>query len=260
MSRLRLLIIALGLALAAGASAARADGLIVSLSSREVVIASNYQGGSITVFGAALDKDGEVRPPGPYDLVVTVRGPLETIDVREKTRTLGMWINREGRDFVRAPTFLAVLTNRPVAEIADPATRKHEDLGLEAAAERRIAGAGETLSAEDAAFVAALRRLQEGRRLWREDPRGVDFIGASLFQGEIELPPNVPFGTFDVEVRLMQGGETLAREATSFEVVKSNFEARVAGLAEGQRLAYGLAAVGLALLSGWLASVIFRRD
>ncbi|MDR4306765.1 TIGR02186 family protein [Chelatococcus sambhunathii] len=260
MRRLGLLRLALGLAFVAGVSAARADGLIVSLSSREVVIASNYQGGSITVFGAALDKDGEVRPPGPYDLVVTVRGPLETIDVREKTRVLGMWINRRGRDFVRAPTFLAVLTNRPVAEIADPATLKREDLGLEAAAERRIAGAGERPTPEDAAFVAALRRLQEGRRLWREDARGVDFIGASLFQGEIALPPNVPFGTFDVEVRLMQQGETLARQTTSFQVVKSNFEARVAGLAEDRRLAYGLVAVGLALLLGWLASVIFRRD
>ncbi|WP_020180122.1 TIGR02186 family protein [Methylopila sp. M107] len=257
---MRIVRLAAGAALLAlAAQGARAEGLIVSLSSDEIVIASNYQGASVTLFGAALDRDGEVSPAGTYDLVVTTRGPAQTFDVREKERTLGFWVNREGREFVRAPSFLSVLTNRPIAEIADPAALRRDDLGLDAAAKRRLDGAAGPKPG-DADFVAALRRLQEGRGLWREDPRGVDFIGYSLFQGEIRLPPNVPFGVFDVEVRLMRAGKLLARQNTTFKVVKSNFEARIAEAADANRLFYGAAAVVLALLSGWLASVIFRRD
>lgn len=237
------------------------DDLILSLSHKAVTIASNYQGAEVAVFGAALDDEGDVRPAGPYDLIVTTRGPLETIDVREKARVAGVWINAEGREFVRAPSFLSVLASRPIAEIADEATRARDDLGLDAIAAGRLGGSQtKGVSAADRPFVAALRRLQESRGLWREEPRGVDFIGASLFQGSISLPANVPFGEFEVEARLMQNGALLARRVVSFHVVKSGFEAQVAGMAETARLAYGLAVVALALLFGWLASVIFRRD
>lgn len=247
--------------LAALAGPALADDLILSLSHETVTIASNYQGAEVAVFGAALDGEGDVRPAGPYDLIVTTRGPLEVIDVREKERVGGVWVNTKGREFVRAPSFLSVLASRPVAEMADEATRARDDLGLDAAAAGRLAGAGPNgPSAADRPFVAALRRLQESRGLWREDPRGVDFIGASLFQGSIRLPPNVPFGEFEVEARLMQDGLMLARRTVSFRVVKSGFEAQVAGVSETNRLAYGVAVVALALLFGWLASVIFRRD
>ena len=70
----------------------------------------------------------------------------------------------------------------------------------------------------------------------------------------------MPFGEFELEARLMQDGKLLAKRTVSFRVAKSGFEAQVAGVSETNRIAYGLAVVALALLFGWLASVIFRRD
>lgn len=253
-------VVLLVLVLAGLTATARADGLLLSLSSREITIASNYQGAEVTLFGAALDKAGRVLPPGDYDIVAVARGPAETVAVREKARTAGLWVNRENRRFRDAPSYLFVLSNRPLAEIADVAARTRDDLGLDVSAARRLRGAKSPPDARDMAFVSALTRLQEKRGLWGETPGGIAFIGPSLFQGAFRLPAKVPLGRFEVEARLMRKGETLARETITFHVVKAGFEARLAELADTQRLAYGSVTVALALLLGWLASVIFRRD
>lgn len=234
---------------------ARADRIILTLSSPEVTIASNFQGAEMTFFGAVAEDTGVIRPLGKDDIVVTAKGPEGPLVVREKERTAGLWLNRSGGAFKRAPSFLAVLSNRPLAEIAPKETLAADDLGLDAVAASRAA------RREDVAlFAPALKRLQVASGLWREEPNGVSSIGWGLFKGTIRLPPNVPLGAFEVEARLISGGRTLAREVVPFQVVKSGFEARVAELSDRFRLAYGLTAVALALLFGWLASVIFRRD
>jgi hypothetical protein len=52
----------------------------------------------------------------------------------------------------------------------------------------------------------------------------------------------------------------LARNQTNFELVKTGFEQDVAALAREWSLLYGLAVAAMAVLFGWIASVIFRRD
>ena len=38
---------------------------------------------------------------------------------RRKERVLGIWVNTESRAFLDVPTYLAVLSNQPLEEIAD---------------------------------------------------------------------------------------------------------------------------------------------
>ena len=52
----------------------------------------------------------------------------------------------------------------------------------------------------------------------------------------------------------------LARANSAFEVVKVGFEQFVAVAARDYGLLYGLATAMMALLTGWFASVVFRRD
>ena len=52
----------------------------------------------------------------------------------------------------------------------------------------------------------------------------------------------------------------LAKEKSGFYVRKIGFEAATAAAARNRPFVYGLAAAGMALLVGWLASIIFRRD
>ncbi|MET0312757.1 MAG: TIGR02186 family protein, partial [Hansschlegelia sp.] len=52
----------------------------------------------------------------------------------------------------------------------------------------------------------------------------------------------------------------VARRTITFRVAKAGFEAKVADVAERIRLGYGVGVAGLALLFGWAASAMFRRD
>ena len=52
----------------------------------------------------------------------------------------------------------------------------------------------------------------------------------------------------------------LSRTQTALEVVKVGFEQVVANAARDHGLLYGLATALMALLTGWIASVVFRKD
>ena len=52
----------------------------------------------------------------------------------------------------------------------------------------------------------------------------------------------------------------LARTNSAFEIVKVGFEQFVANAAHEYGLLYGLATAMMAILTGWFAAVVFRRD
>lgn len=237
--RRALSLLALALALA---TPARAETLTLALSSEKVTIASNYAGADVTLFGALRDAG-----LGPYDIVITTRGPTAALSVREKAPVFGLWLNRSTRVYRDTPVFLSVLSNRPIPSLSlDPS---HEGLGLAASAP---GGDGETL--------AALIRIQTRRGLWTEDGEGVSFLDRDLFRATVRLPPKTPFGAFDVEARVYDGARLVARTTTGFVVEKAGVEAQIADVAERRRWSYGFATAGLALLFGWAASAMFRRD
>lgn len=86
------------------------------------------------------------------------------------------------------------------------------------------------------------------------------FLTPTVFRAEIPLPAQAPFGAYDVQIKLFAGGAMLAQGASAFEVVKVGFEQFVASAAREHGLLYGMAAVIMAMFTGWAASVVFRRD
>ncbi|NGM35472.1 hypothetical protein G4G93_16345 [Methylobacterium sp. DB0501] len=249
-------VLALLLWMAVGA--ARAESLVVSLSFTRLAVTSTYTGASVAVFGA-IERDGQAAArSGGYDVVVTIRGPRQSLTVREKEALGPVWVNRAQQKFADVPSFLAVLSSRPVTAVADEATRRRLRLGLQAI----VAAPDLTLAAPapDDPFREALLRLRRRERLFTESEAGVRFLSPSVFRATAPLPATAPVGAYDVEVVLLAGGVPLARHEGRFDLVKSGVEQGIATLARDWSLAYGLAAGALALISGWLASVIFRRD
>ncbi|MFD1704523.1 TIGR02186 family protein [Methylopila henanensis] len=244
-------------ALALGAPPARAEKLMLALSSQQVTIASNYAGADLTLFGAVRG----ARPGTRWDVIVQAEGPSGPVTVRRKEQVGPLWLNRATRAFARAPSFLTTLSSRPLQTVASPEDVFSERLGLRAVAEGAPAEGTRKLSlSEDAAFIDALIRLQTERGHWIEDGGGVTFLDRDLFRATIHLPPDIAFGPYQVDVRLYAGGMQAARETITFRVVKAGFEARVAALADKRRVAYGFVMALLALAFGWTASAVFRRD
>ena len=86
------------------------------------------------------------------------------------------------------------------------------------------------------------------------------FLTPTLFRAAIPLPAEAPIGNYDVDVKLFADGALLTRANSAFEIVKVGFEQFVANAARDHGLLYGLATAMMALLTGWFASVVFRRD
>lgn len=241
-----------------GAGAARAESLVTSLSSHQVAITSNYAGSQVVLFGAVRRDAQTIARAGPYEAAVVVRGPPQTVTVRLREERGFVWINGEQQKFAAVPAFYAALTSAPLDEIAAPALRERLSVGLESLG-RHL---GETVprAGREAAFREALVRLKRRMLLYVERERGVTFMTPEIFRAEIVLPADAPPGNYEVEVMLFADGSLLATDHTNFELVKTGIEESIAALATEQSLLYGLGTAGTALLLGWLASVVFRRD
>lgn len=254
---MRLVLLLLALAIGP-AWPARAESLIAAMSTHRIQITSNYTGSQLTAFGLVEREGRTASRADPYDIVVTVRGPRRMLLVREKERVGPIWINRAQRRFPDSPVFLYVASNRPLDEILDPAIARRERAGLINA--ERMPEAWLDSDLATAHFQRGMIRIMEGKDLWGQDERGVTFLSSMLFSAPIEVPATAPTGSYAIDIVLYSGGVPLARQSTSFEVVKTGIEQRLASAAYDLPLLYGFVTVLLALFLGWASSVVFRRD
>lgn len=243
---------------AGGAAPGAAESLTVSLSSERVAITSNYTGSSVVVFGA-IERDAQTVPrAGEYAIVVTVRGPPQPIVVREKEPFGPLWLNREEQRFPAAPAYIGVFASGPLAAIADEPVRKRLRLGLQAIVEAPDFTRGR--GRRDRPFREALVRLKDAERLYITNEAGVTFLTPALFRASVPLPAIAPPGGYEVEVVLLLDGVALSRVESRFHLFKMGFEEQVGAIARNWSLAYGLVTAACAVLFGWIASIVFRRD
>jgi len=257
----RLFLPATALFLALGpAGTARGEHLVVALSSHQVQINSSFVGTDLVLFGAIERDEKTVPRSGGYDIVARVVGPPQTEVTRRKGRVLGIWVNTESRVFLDAPGYLAMLSNRPLNEIGGPEVLRRYRIGLENVTFPQLISGDVGDAPLNDPFRMAFLRLNREQRLYREVPNAVTFFASNLFRTAIRIPANVPVGTYLVDVYLFGEGVMLGTSNSAIEIQKVGFEQFVATSAHEHGLLYGLATTALALLTGWMASIVFRRD
>ena len=237
----------------------RAERLIVSVSNHRVTVTPNYSGEELVLFGS-VEKDAATPAARNYDLVVTVAGPRTDMVTRRKERRFGIWINTDYRQFLKVPSYLALFSNRPFDAIASPDVQRRQQLGLNNVLLTQRVGPDYADVVPNDAFRSAFVRLREEHGLYREDTSAVTFLTPTLFRTGIPLPAEVPIGTYNVEIQLFSGGALVTKTETTFEIVKVGFEQFVATRARQDGLVYGLVTACMALMTGWMASIVFRKD
>ena len=242
------LLIALA-AIAVAGTGARAQGVVFANSDPLVTIHSTFTGQTMTLFGNVEPPAGE----GPFDVIMVVRGPASDRIVRLKDRQMGVMLNSQEAVYRRLPGYYAVLSSQPVPQILPQEQAADSRLSLQAmVASTRTSGSGETFDSE-------LVRLMVGAGLFQSSVRGVTFLSPTTFAARIPLPASVPNGLFIAQALVVSGGEVVATGTTNFTVRTEGFERFVARTANGQPLIYGIAAVLIALATGWLGGLLFRR-
>jgi uncharacterized protein (TIGR02186 family) len=238
---------------------ARGENLITTLSNRRVLITSNYTGVELVLFGSIERDAADPRRKGPYDVVATVTGPRESLRTRRKSRVLGIWVNTAGRTFIDPPSYLAVLATAPLDVITSAENRRRLQLGIASTPLPELIH-NDIGEVSNDPFRAALVRLMEESALYSEQANAVTFLTPTLFRASIVLPAQVPIGGYAVDVKLFAEGSMIAQTNSGFQIEKFGFEQFVVDAARNHGLLYGLVTALMAILTGWIASVAFRRD
>ena len=241
-----------------GSEAICAERLVVSLTNHRVMITSNYTGVDLVLFGS-VERDAAAARAAPYDIVATIIGPRESLRTRRKERVLGIWVNTESRTFVDAPSYLAILASRPLDAIVSPETQRRLQLGIANTPLPELVH-NDIGEVSNDPFRAALVRLMRDRTLYSEKSNAVTFLTPTLFRASLSLPAGVPTGSYAIDVKLFSDGAFIAQTDSAFEIVKVGFEQFVVSESREHGLLYGMATAAMALLTGWIASVVFRRD
>ena len=244
----------------ASISPANAERLIVSVSNHRVTVTPNYSGEELVLFGS-VEKDATTPASrNNYDLVVTVMGPRADMVTRRKERRFGIWINADYREFLQVPTYLALFSNRPFDIIASPEVERRQQLGLNNVLLTQRVGTDYADVVPNDAFRSAFVRRRSEHGLYREETSAVTFLTPTLLRTGIPLPAAVPIGTYTVQIKLFSDGALIARTETAFDIVKVGFEQFVATTTRQNGLIYGLVTAAMTLMTGWMASIVFRKD
>jgi uncharacterized protein (TIGR02186 family) len=172
----------------------------------------------------------------------------------------GIWVNAESRSFVEVPSYLAVLATRSFEAIADAETLRRQRIGISDTSLPQQIGPDVADVVPNDVFRQAFVRLKRDRGLYDEIPNGVTFLTPTLYRASIFVPAEAPIGNYEVDVKLFADGAAIARTTSAFEIVTVGFEHFIAGAAVDHGLLYGLATAMMAVMTGWFASIIFRRD
>lgn len=238
-----------------------------TLTETDVRVTSGFRGARISLYGAVFDRSGR-----PSDVVVVVRGPVQTVRIARKMRVAGIWLNSRPVVFEGAPGFYRAASTRPLQDIARFGQLRKLGLGLDhlaiaAPAERRVEtryGVRDmvvsALGDDYYAWRGAVVRLKQTAGLYSADADGVTFVDKGLFLARIDLPAEAPIGQYTARVLLFQDGRMVSDRTLPLSVEKVGLERAVYLLAHRRPWLYGLVSALIALGAGWAASRAFRRS
>lgn len=229
--------------------------LVPEVSQHEIRVEQGFTGADLLLYGAILPPEGRAGT-GNYDIVVVVEGPPRAVVVREKKQVAGVWVNAASSSFRSAPGFYAVASSQPVAQIVDARTAQIYELGLDWL---QLSPIGSIDPARQARFARGLVDHMARTGLYHEDPGAVRISNRVLYQARITLPSSVPTGSYTAETFVIRQGRVIASGMTRIAVGKQGFARLIADAAEHAGLAYGLCAVALSVLMGWVAGRLFAR-
>lgn len=222
------------------------DGLIADMSDHLIAITTGFTGANVLLFGA-VDEDSSI--------VVTIRGPEQSILVRRKSRIAGLWVNDNEIAFSRVPSFYALATTAPLENLVSDSLRERHQLGLD---KLGIFPENE-ISSEVPIFREALVRLQQQRGRYPTASAQITFLGNRLFRVNLHFSANLPTGQYLIEVFQIKDGEVKNAQTTPLIVSQVGTSAEIQRFAYRHSALYGLIAVAMAVIAGVLGSLVFRK-
>ena len=222
--------------------------VVADLSSHLVEIDTGFTGADVVLFGAT---------EGGGDIVVVVRGPAQSVTVREKQRVAGIWVNAPGLQFVQAPSFYMIASTGTLDDVLPVAARGLYQIGVDGIFLTPSPGTGDEFDGEAvAAHRAALIEQMQTRGLYGRGVRDISVLSDRLFRTDVTFPSDVPTGAYFVEVYEVRDQQIVGALTTPLIIRKVGLEAQLFRFAHETPALYGALAVIIAFVAGFLPTVV----
>jgi uncharacterized protein (TIGR02186 family) len=232
---------------------ARGEEVVLGLSQNSVSIDTTFSGSQILLFGAI--KREMAIPPDELGVVVTIAGPGQPLDVRRKERRFGIWVNVDTVEVDSAPSFYAVATSGPWAQVLSQV----EDLRHKISIPRAIRSVGAPSTVQNAQdFTDAVIRIRTRTGAYQMHEGAVELSEQTLFRTSVDLPSNLAEGAYITRIFLTRSGNVVSKYETVIDVRKVGMERWLFELSRENAVIYGLMSLAIAIAAGWGASTAFR--
>jgi uncharacterized protein (TIGR02186 family) len=221
--------------------------LALDLSRHQVDITTGFTGADLLMFG---------NLPEAGDLVVVIRGPDRPESMRRKARKLGIWVNTGRATILGAPAYYHIAATAQPAKILPQATRVSEQIGVDTL---KMAIKDGDKGATPTQYRDALIRLKQRAGLYGRTILPITIVEHRLFRTSIHFPADVPTGSYHVTAYLIDQGKIVASRTTPLTITKVGLGESIYAFAQKQAAIYGIVAIALAALAGWLAAIAFRK-
>lgn len=245
MRRTVLAFVCAGLVLAVPSRGFAKEEIVSDTSTDEIDIKLKYHGQDVLVFGTI---------PEGASVVVKVSAPPRPESLARKGRVGPFWMTVEKATIDNLPAALFLYTQRPLAEMFPRGVPGELDPASMAE------GAKFDSSVGDARLLAAgFIRLKEKEGLYAVHEGAVETKKGKVFKLAVPISSKVPPGDLLFEILAVRNGRIVARDRDIVRIEKVGVERWLTDLAFGYPALYGLLAVGVALLSGFGVSLLFRE-
>ena len=227
--------------------------LIIDTNERDVQIKPGISGTSVVLFGAT--------PAGKRDIMIEIVGPPKNQIMQEKRRFFGIWLGRGKSYYTNVPSYYNILSSKPFMEITNQNNLNKLGLGV---GNLPLGRANiKHSSIKQIEFDDRLRSEMVDSRQFFEKEEGITLRSGpgkvGLFKTEFLLPPNSLQGKYFVRYFLFQNGEAISYAESSIDLKQAGFARLIWIFANKFALLYGIIAIILSGLLGWIVSILFNR-
>ena len=220
--------------------------IISGISTNEININTDFTGAEVLLFGAKGDSG---------NIIITVRGPKKNYLISKKDRFLGVWYNKERRKFKDAYSYYAFFSSSNL-EVVDKKILSPLEIGIDRI-KFDIQNNGNRTKDEEFS-IELIDKLKQSD-LYLDNPNQIDFLDETLFKAMLKFPKNISQGVYVVEIYLMDKNNLVSFQAIPITIHQVGLSATINRIAHHNPVSYGIFAVLMAAIAGFLANFVFTK-
>ncbi|WP_455465694.1 TIGR02186 family protein [Bartonella sp. B39] len=228
----------------------------IIVTTNTITVDAHFDGRDLYIAGVLENIDPLYSQQNRYDIVVSLEGQARPVVMREKKRNAGVWVNADSLIFKNVPLFYSMVTTREIEDITSVEDYKRLGLGLS----YFLLQTDEQDQKKIQIFRDELIKLQKAKNLYNEEVGGVRFGSGTLFTAHFRLPANTPVGHYQARAYLFRDGQFIDSATTTLEIAKAHITYTIFQAAHKHGFLYGIVAVIVAVSTGFLCRLIFRKD